>query len=135
MLAAALPSYVPQVRPHSARIETFLPLPQKMNAVISDGLAISLPLNPTSDLTEMIPDSRAQIGDLALIATAVATYWSIEDSFLQHQKGLLDVASWATEVATLKSFLFLPAWRGVGDCVGTSRAANIVSISISCYEE
>jgi len=62
---------------------------------------------------------RANKSDLTLTPTqisafnayAVAMYWSIEDSFLQHQKGLLDAASWTTEVATLKSFLLLPAWR------------------------
>ncbi len=42
---------------------------------------------------------------------AVAMYWSIEDSFLQHQRGLLDAASWQTEVATVSQFLILPAWR------------------------
>ena len=47
----------------------------------------------------------------ALNSYAVALFWSMEDSFLQHQQGLLDAASWATEVATLKSFLLIPAWR------------------------
>ncbi|HZZ35251.1 MAG TPA: hypothetical protein VFE03_05965 [Caulobacteraceae bacterium] len=47
----------------------------------------------------------------ALNTYAVALFWSMEDSFLQHQKGLLDAASWATEVATLKVFLLSPAWR------------------------
>jgi hypothetical protein len=47
----------------------------------------------------------------ALNTYAVALFWSIEDSFLQQQKGLLDAASWATEVATLKGFFLTPAWR------------------------
>jgi hypothetical protein len=47
----------------------------------------------------------------ALNTYAVALFWSLEDSFLQHRNGLLDAASWATEVATLKVFLLSPAWR------------------------
>jgi len=58
-----------------------------------------------SDLT-LAP---AQIA--ALNTYAVAFYWSMEDSFLQHRQGLLDGASWETEVETLKQFLMLPAWR------------------------
>jgi hypothetical protein len=59
----------------------------------------------SSDLT-LTP---AQIA--AFNSYAVAMFWSIEDSFLQHRNGLLDPPSWATEVATLKGFLLMPAWR------------------------
>jgi hypothetical protein len=59
----------------------------------------------------------------ALNTYAVALFWSAEDSFLQHQNGLLDAASWATEVATLKAFLLLPAWR-VGWQMCRNQAGN-----------
>ena len=57
-------------------------------------------------------DLRLNPAQIAALNTyAVALFWSVEDSFHQHRNGLLDDASWATEVATLKSFLHSPAWR------------------------
>ena len=47
----------------------------------------------------------------AVNAFNIALFWHLEDSFLQHQAELLDEVSWATEVATLRGFLTIPAIR------------------------
>jgi hypothetical protein len=66
---------------------------------------------------------RALRSDMTLVAPQVQTvnrmciamFWSFEDSFLQHQAGLLDEAGWATELATLRNQLTSPpvraAWK------------------------
>jgi hypothetical protein len=42
---------------------------------------------------------------------AAAFFWHMEDSFLQHRGGTLDGTGWATDVATLRGFLAIPAFR------------------------
>jgi hypothetical protein len=63
--------------------------------------------------------SRAILRDTTLNAPQVyalnvyarSLFWGVEDSFLQHRAGLLDEASWATDVATLNVVLTAPAYR------------------------
>ena len=63
--------------------------------------------------------SRAYAGDLNLDAAEVrsmnayagAFFWSFEDSFLQHKSGLLDDASWMSDLSSLRSALTQPAYR------------------------
>ena len=63
--------------------------------------------------------ARAKVPDMTLNLAEVhrlncyggALLWSSEDSFLQHQAGLLDDASWATELATLRGHFMLPFIR------------------------
>jgi hypothetical protein len=58
-----------------------------------------------SDLTM----TREQVR--AFTSYAATVFWSAEDSFLQFQKSMLDAESWATEDATLRAFMALPAYR------------------------
>ena len=63
--------------------------------------------------------TRAYLSDLsmepvqirAINAFTQAFFWSHEDSFLQHQSGLLDQASWEIDLATLRTALTMPAFR------------------------
>jgi hypothetical protein len=40
-----------------------------------------------------------------------AFFWSHEDSFLQHKAGLLDEATWASDLASIRTALSAPAFR------------------------
>jgi hypothetical protein len=63
--------------------------------------------------------SRAYSGDVSLKAAEVrsmnayagAFFWSYEDSFLQHKAGLLDAASWTSDLSSLRSALTQPVYR------------------------
>ena len=47
----------------------------------------------------------------AFVSFGSAMFWTFEDSFLQHQAGLLDTPGWEADVATLRAFLTSPAYR------------------------
>jgi hypothetical protein len=48
---------------------------------------------------------------IAFISHHAAVFWNYEDSFLQHQAGTLDAASWQTDLTTLSALLARPAYR------------------------
>jgi hypothetical protein len=47
----------------------------------------------------------------SLLYFGIALLWGVEDSFLQHRAGLLDNASWATELAVLRANVAVPDVR------------------------
>lgn len=53
---------------------------------------------------------------------SAATFWSYEDSFLQHRNGMLDDASWSSDVLALKRIVATPlnscVWRMIRDGIG-----------------
>ena len=63
--------------------------------------------------------SRAWLADMTLDASQVgaindwvgALFWSIEDSFMQYQAGLLHATSWEVDLASLRAFLSFPYCR------------------------
>jgi hypothetical protein len=60
---------------------------------------------------------------------AAATFWSYEDSFLQHRNGMLDDASWTSDVLTLKRIVATPVnscvWRVIRDGLGRDYQAFV----------
>jgi len=59
---------------------------------------------------------------LTIYSYGAAIFWSYEDSFLQHRNGMLDDASWSSDVLALKRLVATPlygsVWRLVRDGIG-----------------
>ena len=87
--------------------------------------SISAILNQASQADSTLDGS--QIG--TVLAQYGALFWSIEDSFLQYQSGLLDEMSWKTELSSLRFNLSIPevrvVWKIVRQFSGGDYAAFV----------
>lgn len=58
-------------------------------------------------------EELSDVDYFVLYGYMASVFWSYEDCFLQFRSGMLDAASWESDVATLKRLLSNPAYRAV----------------------
>jgi hypothetical protein len=94
---------------------------QNQKAILQQGRSARILASQVTTLQPQLAEvmTRAYASDLTLSPVEVRTingfvqsfFWSQEDSFLQHQAGLLDDEGWQNDLTAIRNALVLPAFR------------------------